>query len=45
MVYLRKLNSNIFFVKYFIINYILNFMHIMLNEKSFNETFLLARNI
>ena len=43
--YLRKLMSNMFFLKYFIINYILNFMYIMFNEKSFNEKFLLMRNI
>ena len=40
MFYLRKLMSNIFFLKYFIINYALNFVHIMLNEK-----FPLTRNI
>ena len=42
MVYLRKLlMSNIFFRKYFIINYVLNFMYITSNEKSFNEKFFL----
>ena len=42
MVYLRKLlMSNIFFRKYFIINYVLNFMYITFNEKSFNEKFFL----
>ena len=28
MVYLRKLMSNVFFLKYFVINYVLNFMYI-----------------
>ena len=37
--------SNVFFLKYFIINYDLNFMYIMFNEKSFNEKFLLTTNI
>ena len=40
-----KLMSNIFFLKYFIINYVSNFMYRMFNEKSFNEKFLLTRNI
>ena len=31
--------SNMFFLKYFIINRVLNFMHIMFNEKCFNEKF------
>ena len=35
MVYLRKLMSNIFFLKYFVVNYVLKFLYIMLNEKSF----------
>ena len=34
MFYLRKLMGNIFFLKYCIINYVLNFMNIMFNEKS-----------
>ena len=33
------------FRKYFMINYILNFIYIMFNEKSFNEKFLLMTNI
>ena len=37
--------SNVFFLKYFIINYVLNFMYIIFNEKSFNEKFLLTTNI
>ena len=37
--------SNMFFLKYFIINHVLNFMHIMFNEKCFNEKFPLTRNI
>ena len=43
MVYLRKvmLMSSIFFQKYFLINYALNSIYIMFNEKSFNEKFLL----
>ena len=40
-----KLMSNIFFLKYFIINYVSNFMSRMFNEKSFNKKFLLTRNI
>ena len=31
--------SDIFSLKYFIINYVLNFRHIMFNEKCFNEKF------
>ena len=45
MVYLRKLMSNKFFLKYFIINYILHFMYRIVNEKFFNEKFLLTGNI
>ena len=45
MGYLKKLMSNIFFLKYFVINYVLSFMFIMLNEKYFNEKFLLTSNI
>ena len=45
MVYLRKLISNVYFLKYYIVNYVLNFMHIMLNEKLFNEKLLLTTNI
>ena len=44
MVYLRKLMSNEFFLKYFAINYILNFIYIIFNEKSLNEKFL-TRNV
>ena len=40
MVYLKELMSNVFFLKYFIIDYVLNFMY-----KMFNEKFLLTRNI
>ena len=40
--YLRKLISNIFFIKYFTINYILNFLYIIFNEKSFCENFSLT---
>ena len=36
--------NNVFFLKYFITNYILNFMHIMFNGKWFNEKFPLTRN-
>ena len=32
MVYLRKLMSNIFFLKYFTINYVLNFLYIIFKE-------------
>ena len=35
--------SNVFFRKYFIINYVLNFMYIMFNEKFFKDKFLLMR--
>ena len=45
MVYLMKLVSNVFFLKHFVINYVLNFVYEMFNEKSFNEKFLLTRNI
>ena len=45
MVYLRKLMSNIFYLKYFTINYVSNFLYIIFNEKSLNEKFLLTRNI
>ena len=45
MVYLRKLISNVYFLKYYIVNYVLSFMHIMLNEKLFNEKLLLTTNI
>ena len=44
MVYLRKLMSNGFFLKYFTINYVLNFMYIMFHEKSFNKKVLLMAN-
>ena len=44
MVYLKKLMSNVFFLKYFMINYILNFLYIVFNEKSLNEK-LLMRNV
>ena len=37
--------SNIFFLKYFTINYVLNFLYIILNEKSLNEKFLLTGNM
>ena len=33
MVYLRKLMSNIFLLKYYTINYALNFFYIIFNEK------------
>ena len=46
MVYSRKLMTNKFFLKYFIINYLLNFLYRntsvsekSLNKKSFNENF------
>ena len=39
MVYFRKLIINIFFLKYFIIIYVWNFMYRMFNEKSFKENF------
>ena len=45
MVSLRKLMSSVFFLKYFTFHYILNFLHIMFNDKSFNEKFLLLGNI
>ena len=45
MVYLRKLMSNVFFLKYFTINYVLNFLNIIFNEKSFTEKFLITTNI
>ena len=31
--------TSVFFLKYFTINYVLNFMYRMFNEKSFNENF------
>ena len=45
MVYLRKLMSNIFFLKYFTINYVLNFLYIIFLEKPLNEKFFLTGNI
>ena len=36
---------NVFFLKYFTINYVLNFLYIIFNEKSFAEKFLLTTNI
>ena len=36
MVYLRKLIGNIFFVKYFTINYVLNFLYVIFIENSVN---------
>ena len=44
MLYFRKLLSNVFFLKYFTINYVLNFLYKIFNEKSFNEKFLLTIN-
>ena len=41
MVYLRKL---LFFLKYFEINYVLNSLYIMFDEKPFNENLLLMEN-
>ena len=38
MVYLRKLMSNVFFLKKFTFNYVLNFLYIIFNEKSFWRT-------
>ena len=37
--------SNVFFLKYFITNYILSLIYIKFNEKSFNEKFILTTNI
>ena len=42
MVYLRKL---LFFLKYFEINYVLNSLYIMFDEKPFNENLGHAINI
>ena len=36
--------STIFFLKYFTINYVLNFLYIIFNEKSLNGKFL-VRNV
>ena len=35
----EETNEQHIFLKYFIINHVLNFMHIMFNEKCFNEKF------
>ena len=40
IVYMRKLMSSIFFLKYFTVSYVLNFRYIIFNEKSFNEKYL-----
>ena len=37
--------SNVFFLKYFMINYFLNFMYIMFSKKSFKEKFILIIDI
>ena len=41
----EETNEQHIFIKYFMINYILNFMYIMLKEKSFNEKFFLMTDI
>ena len=41
---IEQLISNIFFLKYFTINYVLNFLYSILNKKSSNDKFL-TRNV
>ena len=41
MVYLRKLMSNAFFLKYFTINYILNFLYVICNKNPSMKNFFL----
>ena len=37
--------SNIFFLEYFKMNFVVNFLHIILNETFFNEKFPFMRNM
>ena len=41
----EETNEQHIFSKYFIINYVLNFMYIMFDEKFVNEKFFLTKNI
>ena len=38
-------NEQWIFLKYFTITYVLNYLYVMFNKKSFNEKFLLMGNI